>query len=130
MTFSTQLPEPSVLKNPEIGKLITVTDPAPPLTRTPFQQKGTSEFQPRNRSQSPIKNPRNRSAESRNRSTMNHTTPHVIYQPVPSSGASGLPKLKLTEFSRDPLEWPEWSGQNLMLLFIRSKSAIRKRCNT
>ena len=41
---------------------------------------------------------------------MNHTTPQVIYQPVPSSGASGLPKLKLTEFSGDPLEWPEWSG--------------------
>ena len=41
---------------------------------------------------------------------MNHTAPQVIYQPVPSSGASGLPKLKLTEFSGDPLEWPEWSG--------------------
>ena len=41
---------------------------------------------------------------------MNHTTPQVIYQPVPSSGASGLPKLKLTEFSGDPLEWLEWSG--------------------
>ena len=41
---------------------------------------------------------------------MNHTTPQVIYQPVPSSGASGLSKLKLTEFSGDPLEWPEWSG--------------------
>ena len=41
---------------------------------------------------------------------MKHTTPQVIYQPVQSSGASGLPKLKLTEFSGDPLEWPEWSG--------------------
>ena len=41
---------------------------------------------------------------------MKHTTPQVIYQPVSSSGASGLPKLKLTEFSGDPLEWPEWSG--------------------
>ena len=41
---------------------------------------------------------------------MNYTTPQVIYQPVPSSGASGLPKLKLTEFSGDPLEGPEWSG--------------------
>ena len=39
---------------------------------------------------------------------MNHTTPHVIYQRAPSSGASGLPKLKLTEISGDPLEWPEW----------------------
>ena len=41
---------------------------------------------------------------------MNQTTPQFTYQPVPSSGASGLPKLKLTEFSGDPLEWPEWSG--------------------
>ena len=41
---------------------------------------------------------------------MNHTTPQVIYQPVTSSRASGLPKLKLTEFLGDPLEWQEWSG--------------------
>ena len=109
--FSTQLTEPSILKKPEVRKLITVTDPpAPPLTRTTFQQQGTSAVQDRNRSQSPIKSSRNRYAESRNRSTMNHTTPQVIYQLVPSSGASGLPKLKLTEFSGDPLEWPEWSG--------------------
>ena len=109
--FSTQLTEPSILKNPEVRKPIRVTDPpAPPLTRTTFQQQGTSAVQTRNRSQSPINNSQNRSAESRNRSTMNHTTPRVIYQPVPSSGASGLPKLKLTEFSGDPLEWPEWSG--------------------
>ena len=33
-----------------------------------------------------------------------------MYQPVPSSGASGLPKLKLTEFSEDPPDWPKWSG--------------------
>ena len=109
--FSTQLTEASILKKTEVLKPIRVTDPpAPPLTRTTFQQQGTSELQTRNRSQSPINNSRNRSAESRNRSTMNHTTPQVIYQPVPSSGASGLPKLKLTEFSGDPLEWPEWSG--------------------
>ena len=109
--FSTQLAEPSNLKKPEISKPIRVTEPpAPPLTRTTFQQQGTSAVQERNRSQSPINNLRNKSAEIRNRSTMNHTTPQVIYQPVPSSGASGLPKLKLTEFSGDPLEWPEWSG--------------------
>ena len=109
--FSTQLTEPSILKKPEVRKSIRVTDPpAPPLTRTTFQQQRTSAVQYRNRSQSPNNNFRNRSAESRNRSTMNHTTPQVIYQPVPSSGASGLPKLKLTEFSGDPLEWPEWSG--------------------
>ena len=41
---------------------------------------------------------------------MNQTTPQVIYQTVQSSGASGLLKLKLTAFSGDPLEWPEWSG--------------------
>ena len=40
---------------------------------------------------------------------MNQTTPQVIYQPVQYSGGSGLPKLKLTEFSGDPQEWPEWS---------------------
>ena len=27
---------------------------------------------------------------------------------MPSDGSRGLPKLKLTEFSGDPLEWPEW----------------------
>ena len=109
--FSTQLAEPSILKKPEVRKPIRVTDPpAPPFTRTTFQQQRTSAVRDRNRSQSPINNFRNRSAESRNRSTVNHTTPQVIYQPVPSSGASGLPKLKLTEFSGDPLEWPEWSG--------------------
>ena len=109
--FSRQLTEPSILKKPEIPKPIRATDPpAPPLTRTTFQQQGTSAVQDRNRSQSPVNNLRNRSAESRNRSTMNHTTPQVIYQPVPSSVANGLPKLKLTEFSGDPPEWPEWSG--------------------
>ena len=105
--FSTQLTEPNILKKPEVRKPIRVTDPpAPPLKKTTFQQQGTSAVQDRDRSQSPINKLRNRSAESRNRSTMNHTTPQVIYQPVPSSGASGLPKLKLTEFSGDPLEWP------------------------
>ena len=109
--FSTQLTDPSILRKPDVRKSIRVTDPpAPPLTRTTFQQQGTSAIKTRNRSQSPINNSRTRSAESRNRSTMNHTTPQVIYQPVPSSGASGLPKLKLTEFSGDPLEWPEWSS--------------------
>ena len=104
--FSTRLTEPSILKKLELRKPIRVTDPpAAPLTRPTFQQQGTSAIQTRNMSQSPINNSRNRSAESRNRSTMKHTTPKVIYQPVPSSGTSGLPKLKLTEFSGDPLEW-------------------------
>ena len=108
--FSTQLPEPSILKKQEIRKSNRVTDPRPPLTRTTFQQQETSAFQDRNRSQSSNNNSRNRSAERRNRSTLNQTTPHVIYQPVSSSGACGLPKLKLTELSGDPLEWQEWSG--------------------
>ena len=106
--LSKQLTQSSILKKPEIRKPIRVSDPpAPPLTRTTFQQQGTSAVQDRNRSQSPINNSRNSSAKSRNRSTMNKTTPQVIYQPVPSSGASGLPKVKLSEFSGDPLEWPE-----------------------
>ena len=109
---STKLTEPSTLRKPETRKPIRVTEPTPPLTRTTYQQRGPSAVQDRNRSQSLINNSRNRSAESRNRSTVNQTTPQVIYQPVhvPSSGASGLPKLKLTEFSGDPLEWPDWSG--------------------
>ena len=68
-----------------------------------------SEVQDRNRRQSPTNNSLNRSAESRNRRTLNQTTSQFIYQPVPSSGVNGLPKLKLTEFSGDSLEWPEWS---------------------
>ena len=63
--FSTQLTEPSILKKPEVRKPIRVTDPpAPPLKRTTFQQQGSSAVQDRNRSQSPINNSRNRSAES------------------------------------------------------------------
>ena len=75
-----------------------------------FQQQGTSADHGKNRSQTPISNSRNRSAERRTRSTLNHTTPQLTYQPVPISGASDLPELQLTEFSEDPLEWPEWSG--------------------
>ena len=108
--FSTQLKEPRILKKQEIHKSIRVTEPPAPLTRTWFQQQGTSAVQDRNRSQNPINNSRNRSAESRNRSTLNQTTHQVNYQPVPSSGASGLSKLKITKFSGEPLEWPEWSG--------------------
>ena len=55
--FSTQLTEPSILKKPEIRYSIRVMDPpVPPLTRTTFQQKGTSAVQDRNRSQGPINN--------------------------------------------------------------------------
>ena len=123
--FSTQLTEPSILKKPEVRKPIGVTDPpAPPLTWTTFQQQRTSAVQDRNRNQGPINNLRNRSDESRNRSTMNYTTPQVIHQPLPSSGASGLLKLKLTEFSGDPLEWPEWSGLFDVVVQLCRKDAI------
>ena len=107
--FSTQLTEPSILRKPEIRKAIRVTDPPAPLTRPTFQQQGTSAVQDRNRSQSPINNSRNKSAESRNRSTMHQATPQVIYQPVPSRGASGISG-DPPEFSGDPLQWPESSG--------------------
>ena len=99
------LTEPSILKKPEIRKSIRVTDLQTQLTKTTFQHQGTSAAQNKFRSQSPINKSRSRSTESSNRSTVNQTTPQVIYQPVPSGGSSGLPKLKLTEFSGDPLEW-------------------------
>ena len=38
---------------------------------------------------------------------MRQATPQVVYQPC--GDPRGLPKLKLTEFSGDPLEWPEWA---------------------
>ena len=100
---STQMTELSILIKPGINKSIRVADPPALVTRTTFHQQGTSAFQNRNRSQSPIN-------KSQNRSRVNQTTPQVIYQPVQSSWASDLPKLKLTEFSGDPPEWPEWSG--------------------
>ena len=50
--FSTQLIERSILRKLEILKPIRVTDPPAPLTRTTFQQQGTSAVQDRNRRQS------------------------------------------------------------------------------
>ena len=108
--FSTQLPETNILQKQEIRISFRLTEPPPPLTRTTFQQQETSAVQHRNRFQFPNNNSQNRSAVSRNRSTLNQTPPQVMYQPVSSSGASGWPKLKLTEFSGDPLEGPEWSS--------------------
>ena len=108
--FSTQLTEPHILKQTEIRKSIRVTEPPTPLTKTTFLQQGTSAVQDKNRSQSLINNSRNRSSESRNGKTLNQTTPQVIHQPVPSSGASGLPKPKQTDFSGDPLYWSKLSG--------------------
>ena len=96
--FSAPLTEPSILKKPEIRKSIRVTDPQTQLSKATFQQQGTSAFQNRFRSQSPINKIRNRSTKSKNRSTVNHTTPQVLYQRVQRGGSSGLPKLKLTGF--------------------------------
>ena len=76
--FSAPLTEPSILKKTEIRKSIRVTDPQTQLAKTTFQQQGTSASQNRFRSQSPINSNRNRSNESRNRSTVNQTTPQVI----------------------------------------------------
>ena len=106
--FSPARQEPSFLKRSEIPKSIRVTDPPVHLSRTTFQQQGTSTTQNKQRSQSPKHNSCNRSMESRNQTTLSQPTPQIIYQQVPSDGPRGLPKLKLTEFSGDPLEWPEW----------------------
>ena len=118
--FPTQLTEPSVLKKPEIRKLIRVTYPLAPLTKTTFQQQRTSAVQERNRS--PVNISQNRSSESRKRRKLNQTNPRVIYQPLARRGASGLPKIKVTEFSGDPLEWPEWSG--LFDVVVNQRSII------
>ena len=124
--FSTQLREPSILRKPEIRKSIRITDPPAPLTRATFQQQVTSAVQDRNRNQTPVNNSQNRSVESRNRRSKNQITPQVVYQPVTGSGASCLPKLKLTEFSGDPLEWPEWSGLFDIVVHQKSNSKTEK----
>ena len=106
--FSPPRQEPSFLKRSESPKSFRMTDPPVHLSRTTFQQQGTSTVLNKQRSQSPKHNSRNRSMESRNQKTLSQPTPPVIYQQVPSDGSRGLPKLKLTEFSGDPLEGPEW----------------------
>ena len=99
--FSTQLTAASILKKPEIRKPIRVMDPpAPPLTKTTFQQQGTSAVQDKNRSQSPINNSRNRSAENRIRSTENHTKflqvgTENLYTPPPILGSQNPSNLRL-----------------------------------
>ncbi|XP_075260007.1 uncharacterized protein LOC142351746 [Convolutriloba macropyga] len=45
--------------------------------------------------------------EIQNQTTVRQTTPQVIYQP--SGNPRWLPQLKLTEFSGNSLERPEWS---------------------
>ena len=120
--FSKQLPEPSILKEQNIRKSIRLMGSPLPLTRTTFQQQETSAVQNRNRSQSTISNSLNRSVESKNTSTLNQTTPQVIYQPVSSSDTSGLPKLNLTEFSGDLLEcWSGLSGRAFFEVVVHQK---------
>ena len=100
--FSTQLQDSSILKKPEIPKSIRVTEQQKFLPKTTLQQQGPSDFLNRQRSQSPKNNYRNRSLESQNQTTVSQATPQVVYQP--SGDPRGLPKLKLKEFSGDPLE--------------------------
>ena len=45
--------------------------------------------------------------ENQNQTTVSLAATKVIYQP--SIEPRRLPKLKLTEFSGEPLEWPEWA---------------------
>ena len=45
--------------------------------------------------------------ESQNQTTVSQATPQVIYQA--NGDPRRLPKLKLTYFSGDPLDWPEWA---------------------
>ena len=103
--FSTQLQDSSILKKPKIPKSIRVSQPETLLPNTTFQRQGPSAFQHWQRSQSSTHNSRNRSMESQNQTTVSQSTPQVIYQP--SGDPRGLPELKLTDFSGDPLEWAE-----------------------
>ena len=99
--FLTQLQDSSILKKPEIPESIRVTEPQTFLPKTTFQQQGPSAIHNRQRSQSPKNNYRNRLMESRNLTT--------VSQLSPIGNPRGLPKLKLTEFSGDPLKRPEWA---------------------
>ena len=104
--FLVQLQDSSILKKPEIPKWIMVTEPQTFLPKTTFQQKGPSAFLNRQRSQGPKHNFCNRSSmESQNETTVSPAIPQVIY--LPSGEPRGLPKLKLTEFSGNSLEWPK-----------------------
>ena len=95
------------LKKWEIPESIRITEQQTTLPKTTLQQLGPSKLQSRMRSQSPKHNFRNRSMESENQTTKSQATPQVTNQP--NGDPRGLPKLKLTEFSEDPLEWPEWA---------------------
>ena len=124
--FSAQLQDSSILKKPEIPKSITVTEPHTFLPKTTFQQQGPSAFQNRQTSQSPKHNSRSRSMESQKQSTVSQAIPQVIYQP--SGDPRGLREIgtKLTEFSRDPLEWPEWADLLDVIVHQKRRSDTEK----
>ena len=91
-----------------------------------FQQQGPSKQYSRNRDQSPRHHSRNQPAESpdRNKGHFYPQPPQIIYQQ--NSGSSGLPKIKLPEFSGDPLAWPEWSGLFEVVVHQKSISDTEK----
>ena len=105
--FSTQLQDLSSLKKPEIPKSIRVTQPQTFFPRTTFQQQRSSVFPNRQRRQRTKHNSCNKAMERQSQTTVSQATPKEIYQPI--GDPRGLPKHKLTEFSGQPLEWPEWA---------------------
>ena len=105
--FSAQLQDSSNLKKPEIPKSNRVTKQQTVLLKTTFQQQGPTRFQNRQRSQSPKQNSCNRSTESQIKQQWaklphKYFTNRVVTQ-------EDYPKIKRTEVSREPLEWPEWA---------------------
>ena len=122
--FSAQLQDSSILKKPEIRKTIRVTEPQTFLPKTTFQQQGPSAFQNKQKSQSPKHNSRNRPMESQIQTTVIQATPQVIYQPC--GDPRGLPKLKLTEISGNPLEWPDWAELFDCIMHQKRLSDIEK----
>ena len=76
--FSTQLPEPSILKTQEILKSIRATDPPPPLTGTTFQHQETSAAQNRNRSQSLINNSKQEYRQQKQEHTELNHSPNLL----------------------------------------------------
>ena len=69
-----------------------------------LQQQGAKHFHSRQRSQSPKHNSQNRSIECRKQTTASQFTQKIINQSLMSSSFGKLPKLRLTEFTRDPKE--------------------------
>ena len=62
--------------------------------------------------------------ESQNQTTASQATPQTIYQP--SCDPRGLPKLKLTEFSGDAWECPEWAELFDVIVYQKRLSDTEK----